>query len=56
MKKKEYMTNETQTVEKKKDCQLVTLFRNPRKESMLYMTRFCAMLWNKNLVLAVSRI
>ena len=31
------------------------LFRNPRKESG-NMKKFCAVVWNKNLLLAVSRI
>ena len=55
--KKEYIKNETQTVVKRRPAGLL-LYLETHVNRMIacYMRTFCAILWNKGLVLAISRI
>ena len=57
LKKKKHMKNEIQSVEKRRPgSYLLYLETHVKRVVVCYMRKFCAMLWNTNLVLAVSRI
>ena len=56
IKKKEYIKNETQAVEKRKLASYLLYLENHIKRVVCCMKKFCTMPWGKNLVLPVSRI